>query len=77
MLNNFNKKSKMEGRNGVHHFTNGNSGKNGSLPYKIPIYEIPRTEDIFICFNFNEQIKSIESHFISKTTDIWKNYSIF
>lgn len=43
-----------------------NSGKNGFIKCKIPIIEIPKNEEMFNCFLFNEENKSIELYFIKK-----------
>ena len=53
-----------------------NSGKNGFIKHKIPIIEIPKDADIFNCFIFNEEIKSIEIYFINNDSTILGKYKI-
>ena len=53
-----------------------NSGKNGFIKHKIPIIEIPKNADIFNCFLFNEEIKSIELYFINNDSTILGKYKI-
>jgi len=66
----------MDTGNHVHHITNGNSGKNSSIQWKIPILEIPQNEDLLIIFMFNEELNSIESHLLNGNSSLLKKYQI-
>ena len=66
----------MDVGNQAQFISNGNSGKNGLIWCKIPIFEIPPNEDILISFMFNEEINTIESHLLNRNSSLLKKYQI-
>ena len=76
MIFNFNIINKMDVGNQIQFNSNGNSGKNGLIWCKIPIFEIPPNEDILISFMFNEEINTIESHLLNQNSSALKKYQI-
>lgn len=53
-----------------------NSGKNGFIKCKIPIIEIPKNEEMFNCFLYNEETNSIELYFMKKDSSIIRKYKM-
>ena len=52
------------------------TGKNGFIKYKIPKFEIPKNENIFFCFMYNEKAGSIELNSIRQDSKILQHYQI-
>ena len=66
----------MDANHNFEKLTKFQNGKNGFIKYKIPIFEIPKDNDTFIYFMFNEEIKNIEIKFIKKDSTLLSNYNI-
>ena len=56
--------------------TKFHSGENGFIKYKIPIFEMPKDNDSFLYFIFNEEIKNFEIKIIKKDSTLLYNYNI-
>ena len=54
----------------------GVSEKESSSKRKTSILKIPQSEDIFICFMFNEEKQSIEVNVINKKTNEKQKFQI-
>ena len=66
----------MDANHNSENLTKFQNWKNGFIKYKIPIFEIPKDNDTFIYFMFNEEIKNIEMKFIKKDSTLLSNYNI-
>lgn len=65
----------MKINNQVHQISNGNPGNKSLFMYEKPILKIPQNEQ-FIFFTFNEEIQSLEAHFVNEETKISEQYKI-
>ncbi len=52
--------------NGNYELRSETSRKNGLSTFKIPILEIPKSEDVFIYLDFDEESKAINCNYINK-----------
>ena len=60
----------MEINNGNYNSLKKGSGKNGFTNCKIPVLEIPKREDIFMIYMFNEELQTIQVSFLDQNSKI-------
>ena len=64
----------MDINNGNYNSLKKASGKSGFTDCKIPVLEIPKREDIFMIYMFNEELQTIQVSFLDQNSKIIKQY---
>ena len=66
----------MDINNGNYNSLKKGSGKSRFTDCKIPVLEIPKREDIFMIYMFNEELQTIQVSFLDQNSKIIKQYKI-
>ena len=66
----------MDINNGNYNSLKKGSGKSGFTDCKIPVLKIPKREDIFMIYMFNEELQTIQVSFLDQNSKIIKQYKI-